>query len=56
MGYILDQLVFYLVQKADLYLPSNYTTLVSVGQNVIGGETIISNPNNISKITNTLNI
>ena len=40
--------------RVDLYLPSNYTILVSVGQNVIGGETIISNPNNISTITNTL--
>jgi len=42
--------------RVDLYLPNNYTTLVSEGQNVIGGETIISNPNNISKITKTLNI
>ena len=42
--------------RVDLYLPSNYTPLVSVGQNVIGGETIISNPNNISKITNTSRI
>ena len=42
--------------RVDLYLPSNYTPLVSVGQNVIGGETIISNPNNISKISKTVKI
>ena len=42
--------------RVDLYLPSNYTALVSVGQNVIGGETIISNPNNISIIKKTLKI
>ena len=40
--------------RVDLYLPSNYPTIVSEGQNVIGGETIISNPNNISKINKTL--
>ena len=40
--------------RVDLYLPSNYPTIVSEGQNVIGGETIISNPNNISKISKTL--
>ena len=42
--------------RVDLYLPSNYPTIVSEGQNVIGGETIISNPNNISKISKTLKI
>ena len=42
--------------RVDLYLPSNYTSLVSVGQNVIGGETIVSNPNHISKINKTLKI
>ena len=40
--------------RVDLYLPSNYPTIVSEGQNVIGGETIISNPNNISTISKTL--
>ena len=40
--------------RVDLYLPSNYTLLVSVGQNVIAGETIISNPKNISQIDKTL--
>ena len=42
--------------RVDLYLPRNYKTLVSVGQHVIGGETIISNPNNVSKINRTLKI
>ena len=42
--------------RVDLYLPNNYTVLVSVGQSVIGGETIISNPNNISQINKTLKI
>ena len=42
--------------RVDLYLPTNYTPLVSVGQNVIGGETIISNPNHIYKINKTLKI
>jgi Phosphatidylserine decarboxylase len=39
--------------RVDLYLPLNYKPLVSVGQIVIGGETIISNPNKISEITKT---
>ena len=38
----------------DLYLPLNYRPLVVVGQTVIGGETIISNPNKILEITKTL--
>ena len=42
--------------RVDLYLPSNYTPLVSVGQNVIGGETIISNPKKISKISKPVTI
>ena len=42
--------------RVDIYLPRNYTALVSVGQNVIGGETIISNPNNVSKINKTIKI
>jgi len=36
--------------RVDLYLPKNYNILVSKGQRVVGGETIISNPNNINKI------
>ena len=39
--------------RVDLYLPKNYKTFVSKGQTVIGGETIISNPNNIIEITNS---
>ena len=42
--------------RVDLYLPKKYNTLISVGQTVIGGETIISNPNNIKKISNSLKI
>ena len=40
--------------RVDLYLPLNYKPLVVVGQTVIGGETIISNPNKILKISKTL--
>ena len=40
--------------RIDLYLPLNYKPLVAVGQTVIGGETIISNPNKISKIFKTI--
>ena len=39
--------------RVDLYLPTTYKILVDVGQSVIGGETIISNPNNISEIIKT---
>ena len=40
--------------RVDLYLPQSYKILVSKGQTVIGGETIISNPNNITTITNSI--
>ena len=36
--------------RVDLYLPQNYNILVSKGQRVIGGETLMSNPNNINEI------
>ena len=36
--------------RVDLYMPLNTKTLVSVGQTVIGGETIISNMNKIDQI------
>jgi len=36
--------------RVDLYLPQNYNILISKGQRVVGGETIISNPNNIQNI------
>jgi phosphatidylserine decarboxylase len=42
--------------RVDLYLPSTYKTLISLGQSVVGGETIISNPNNILEITDSLKI
>ena len=36
--------------RVDLYLPKNFNILISKGQRVIGGETIISNPNNTQNI------
>ena len=40
--------------RVDLYLPLKYKPLVALGQTVIGGETIISNPNGILKISKTI--
>ena len=41
--------------RVDLYLPENYSILVTKDQRVVGGETIISNPNEIKNIkTNIL--
>lgn len=37
--------------RVDLYLPKNYNLMVNVGQTIIGGETIISNPDHILNIT-----
>ena len=34
--------------RVDLYIPSKYKILVSIGQTMLGGETIIANPNNIN--------
>jgi len=42
--------------RVDLYLPSTYKTLVSIGQTVVGGETVISNPNNVQEILDSLKI
>jgi len=42
--------------RVDLYLPSTYKTLISLGQTVVGGETIISNPNSIQEITDSIKI
>jgi len=42
--------------RVDIYLPKNYNIMVGVGQTVIGGETIISNPNNIFNIKNSKKI
>ena len=36
--------------RVDIYLPKNYNIMVNIGQTVVGGETIISNPNNIKEI------
>jgi|TARA_B110000438_G_C15667392_1_gene586649 phosphatidylserine decarboxylase len=40
--------------RVDLYLPIHYKILISKGQTVFAGETIISNPNNILQITNSI--
>jgi phosphatidylserine decarboxylase len=40
--------------RVDLYLPKKYKILVTKGQTVLGGETIISNPNNILEILNSI--
>jgi len=40
--------------RVDIFLPLNYKPMVAKDQTVIGGETIISNPNNIQKITSTI--
>ena len=39
--------------RVDLYLPESYDILITKGQRVIGGETIISNPSDIKKIKNS---
>tara|TARA_Y100001960_G_scaffold317788_1_gene386621 strand:- start:368 stop:1030 length:663 start_codon:yes stop_codon:yes gene_type:complete len=36
--------------RVDIYLPKNYKKMINTGQLVIGGETIISNPNNITNL------
>tara|TARA_B100000482_G_scaffold179252_1_gene150910 strand:- start:205 stop:873 length:669 start_codon:yes stop_codon:yes gene_type:complete len=40
--------------RVDLYMPENYNILVAKGQRVVGGETIISNPNNIQNIKTSI--
>ncbi len=42
--------------RVDLYLPIKYNLLVTEDQNVIGGETIISNPKKITSINNSKKI
>ena len=42
--------------RVDLYLPKTHKPLVSIGQTVLGGETIISNPDNINEITSSIKI
>ena len=36
--------------RVDLYIPKNYNVLVTKGQRLLGGETIISNPKDIKNI------
>ena len=40
--------------RVDLYIPENYNILIAKGQRVVGGETIISNPNNIQYIKTSI--
>ena len=40
--------------RVDLYLPENYNIMVTKGQRVVGGETIISNPNEIKDIITSI--
>ena len=42
--------------RVDLFLPENYIPIILEGQTIIGGETIISNPNNINSISNYIKI
>ncbi|MBI04483.1 MAG: phosphatidylserine decarboxylase family protein [Pelagibacteraceae bacterium] len=41
--------------RVDLFLPLNYKPMVTIDQLVIGGETILSNPNNIDAIKLKIN-
>tara|TARA_B100000029_G_C17429487_1_gene907340 strand:- start:397 stop:1062 length:666 start_codon:yes stop_codon:yes gene_type:complete len=36
--------------RVDIYLPKNYNKMINIEQLVVGGETIISNPNNITNL------
>ena len=40
--------------RVDLYMPLNYKPLITIGQTVIGGETIIANPNSINEIKQSI--
>ena len=40
--------------RVDLYMPLKYKPLITVGQTVIGGETIIANPNSINEIKQSI--
>jgi len=42
--------------RVDMYLPINYKSMVVKGQTVVGGETLISNPNNIKNIEKFIKI
>jgi len=39
--------------RVDLYLPSQYKPLISLGQTMVAGETIIANPKEIKEISNS---
>ena len=40
--------------RVDLFMPNNYKSMVIKDQIVVGGETIISNPDNIKEITTSI--
>ena len=40
--------------RVDLFMPNNYKAMVTKDQIVVGGETIISNPDNIKEITTSI--
>ena len=40
--------------RVDLYLPAHYKTFITVGQTLIAGETLISNPNNIENLNKSI--
>ncbi len=40
--------------RVDLYLPESYNILITKGQRVIGGETIISNPKGVINISRSI--
>ena len=42
--------------RVDIYLPKNYNKMINIEQLVVGGETIISNPNNITNLKESITI
>ena len=42
--------------RVDLFIPNTYKPLVAEGQTVIGGESILANPNNIQHISSSIKI
>ena len=42
--------------RVDLFIPNKYKPLVAEGQTVIGGESILANPNNIQHISSSIKI
>ena len=41
--------------RVDFFMPNNYKAMVIKDQIVVGGETIISNPDNIKELTTYIN-